>query len=261
MDLIKHTGANVIRFPGGGIQKPRKSGNLGRPRTRPYREPRQRKPVVILDVKPTLGLLPASDADRALPPSRRLSLAQQIDLAYTQQQTRATRVKLERTDRMVYSEIVLDWKIEIWQDGKTRGTDKPTYFYRTQCLVLGAVGGAKGKGRFKFESPQNCLTAARYRVRERETQWRDYGRRVSHKRRFYTFRRYSRIYSVAPEAKPYIEPLTISELLANEATCPICRKIVERERQTLNEHLSAHVSASQITGSQQFEIVSFLIAS
>ena len=262
-DLIRFQNAQVIT--GGSAINKRTGAPVGRPRTREPRQPRiipvwlEAAELKVLNAKP-IAALPLSEAEKAIPPFQRLSLAKQIEITYRQQQPRVTQKKANKRDRLVHTEQVLNWRVEVWKKGASRGTDKPLFFYRTECLTVGAVGGSKGKGRFEYATPQRCLDAGRYKVRERETQWRKYGRPTSRKRRrLYSFRVYARRYSLPAEAKALDQPLTVADLLRDEATCPICHRTVDRNRYSLTEHFQRHVSKGLLKLRQVDELLSFLV--
>lgn len=272
--------ADVILFrpnekivKGGNAINKRTGAPIGRPRTRAPRQPRV-VPVWLdageirqLQAKP-IAALPPSEAEQAIPPFQRLSLAKQIEITYTDQrrqqeakrQRKSKRAAIDKRDRLVHTEQVLNWRVEIWQKGETRGTDKPLYFYRTESLTAGAVGGCKGKGRFEYVTPERCLNAARYKVRERETQWRQCGRPVSRERRYYKFRRYARPVSLPPQAAALDQPPSVMELIGDVALCPVCRQLIDRNRYALSDHFERHVCKGLLKSREVDELLSFLVA-
>jgi hypothetical protein len=66
-------------------------------------------------------------------------------------------------------------------------------------------------------------------------------------------------YSLPAEAKALDQPLTVAELLSGEATCPICHRIVDRNRYALRTHFRPHVRAGLLQYGQVDELLSFLI--
>lgn len=243
---------------------------IGRPRTRQprkvVRETLEPAEVQLLNAKP-IGILPASEAEKWLPPSQRLSLAQRVQIDYAKQQPRATRAVIAQRDKLVHTEQVLNWRVEVWQIGATRDTDKPLFFYRTECLVLGARGGQDRRSKYNYATPHECLTAGRWKAGEREKLWRGRGRYASPlpltraQRRRLT-RTYMQRYELPAEAAHLNQPISVADLAASQgATCPVCRRAVQRSRQALRSHFRPHVSKGLLSSHQVEELLSFMVAS
>ena len=240
----------------------RKGGAIGRPRTaqprRVVRAVLETDELRLLEAKP-IGALPMAEHVKALPPFQRLSLAQQCEINYAKQQPRVTRAVINRRDKLVHTENVLNWRVEIWRKGETRGTDKPLFFFRTECLVLGASGGQNRRSKSEFDTPHECLKFARWKAGEREKLWRGRGRYASPlptKKR----RRWRGGY-IAPSKTDtkLIDVITSCECPVGEATCPVCRKQVERNAYAVRSHLRPHVRKGLLQSAQADEILSFLV--
>lgn len=242
--------------------KKRGGGPIGRPRTaqprKPIRVALEPDEIKLLAAKP-IAALPVPEHVKALPPFQRLSLAQRMQITYAKQQPRATRAVIDRRDKLVHSETCLNWRVEIWRKGETRGTDKPLFFYRTECLVLGARGGQNRRSKYEYSTPFDCLKAARWQAENRESLWRGRGRYTSPlptKKR----PRWRGGY-VAPSKSDtkLIDAITSCECPVGEALCPVCRKQIERNDYAVRSHLRPHVQSGLIQSNQAEEILSFLV--
>jgi hypothetical protein len=249
--LIIHRPPQLKLVKGSGLQRRRKPRAVVRVALHPDE-------VKAIDVQP-VAYLPLPDAAKALPPFQRLSLAQQITLTYQRQQKKSVRVKLAHTDCMVHTENVLNWRVAVWQVGNTRGTVAPRFYFRTECLTLGARGGQKRRGKGDYTTAHDCLTAGRWKAQDRESLWRGRGPYSSplpekhHQRRI---RRYLPIYTVAPEV---IEQVITSPRIPDPALCPVCRKEIRRKRSNLGAHFRRHVREGQLQSAQVEELLSFLV--
>lgn len=252
---------NLKLVKGGSAINKRTGAPIGRPRTRAprkaIRESLEPAELKLLEA-PRLYLV-ASEAEAAIPPFQRLSRAQQAQITYAKQQPRITRTIADQRDQMIHSEQVLGWRVEIWQKGETRGTDKPLYFYRTENLTLGARGGQNRRNKYEYLTPQEALKAGRSKAGERERLWRGRGRYTSalpQKKR----RRWRGGY-IAPSRTDtkLIDAITSCECPVDAALCPICRKQIERNNYAVRSHLRPHVRSGLIQSRQAEEIVGFLV--
>ena len=245
----------------GKALKKRRGGAIGRPRTAQPRkvvrvalEPDE---IRLLEAKP-IAALPMPEHVKALPPFQRLSLAQRCQITYAKQQPRVTREVISHRDKLVHNETVLNWRVEIWQKGETRGTDKPLFFFRTESLILGANGGQNRRSKYEYDNPGDCLNNARVNASNRESLWRGRKRTdlpVTRKRRRRSFG------YIAPSKADtkLIDAITSCECPVDAALCPVCRRQIERNRYAVRSHLRPHVENGLIQSAQADEILSFLV--
>lgn len=261
--------ANVILFrPNEKIVKGGKAINkhtgraIGRPRTR---QPRKVVRVALepheigqIEAKP-IAALPMPEHVKALSPFQRLSLAQRMQITYARQQPKATREVIDHRDKLIHTENVLNWRVEVWQIGITRGTDRPRYFFRTECLILGARGGQNRRSTSQFDTPHDCLKVARWKAQDRESLWRGKGQHTSP---FPGKKRKRHRFGYIPASKTdtrLIDAITSCECPVGEALCPVCRKQITRSDYAVRSHLRPHVRNGLIQSNQAEEIASFLV--